>query len=549
MSFDVVFPGGGKPLPVTLALPGHHNVLNALAALCVGHQLGVAFPRMREALASFEGINRRFQLRDELPCKDGTFLLVDDYAHHPRELAATLAAAAGGWPRRRRVVVFQPHRYSRVRDLLDELADVLKDCEPLFVTEVYPAGEKAIAGADGAALCDAIRARGGTPLFVHHPDALPGMLHGVVRHDDMLLLLGAGDISEVAGRIAEHGIRSPAEAEAEAEAEAGLRGGRAARGRAARGRAAECVMNLGAPMVMEWPDGGSGGGALRRREPMSRHTSWRAGGPADLFFVPADRAGLADFLMRLPPEAAIVWSGLGSNLLVRDGGIRGVVISLHKALVAIRAEPDAPFSLYAEAGAPCNRIARRSVALGMGGAEFLCGIPGTLGGALAMNAGAFGGETWNIVRRVETVDRHGQFHRRDAGEYEAGYRRLSGPPGEWFVAAQLGLREPQAGDGGALIESFLEHRNRTQPAGIPSAGSVFRNPPGDYAARLIESAGLKGRARGAARVSEQHANFIVNEGGARAADIEALIGEIREEVRRVYGVRLATEVRIVGEEG
>lgn len=295
-------------------------------------------------------------------------------------------------------------------------------------------------------------------------------------------------------------------------------------------------MSLALPAALE--------GRVRRDEPMSRHTTWHVGGPADAWFVPTDVADLCAFLRALPPEVPITWVGLGSNLLVRDGGIRGVVISLHGALNALE-RLDAT-SLRAEAGVPCARIARQCARWELGPAEFFAGIPGTLGGALAMNAGAWGGETWRHVVEVETVDRAGTLRRRGAGEYRVGYRSVVPPaPAEWFVAATLRFG-PHAG-GAEAIRRLLERRLAAQPIGAWSCGSVFTNPPGDHAARLIESAGLKGFRVGDAEVSSKHANFIVNLGHARAADIEAVIRHVQETVERVHGVRLATEVRILGE--
>ena len=285
-------------------------------------------------------------------------------------------------------------------------------------------------------------------------------------------------------------------------------------------------------------------GELRRHEPMARHTSWRVGGPVDTWYRPADLEDLAGFLAALPPDVPVHWVGLGSNLLVRDGGLRGAVISTHNALSAMARLGDQ--GIYAEAGVPCAKIARSCARWGLGAGEFFAGIPGTLGGALAMNAGAFGGETWDYVRAVETLDRAGTRRRRARDEYETGYRSVRGPAGEWFVAAEL---EFPAGrpTTQASIRDLLVKRKATQPIGLPSCGSVFTNPPGDHAARLIEAAGLKGCRIGGAEVSPKHANFIINTGDATAADIEALVRHVAAEVERVHGVRLETEVRVVGD--
>jgi UDP-N-acetylmuramate dehydrogenase len=286
-------------------------------------------------------------------------------------------------------------------------------------------------------------------------------------------------------------------------------------------------------------------GKLLRNEPLSRHTSWHVGGPADWYFEPRDRADLAAFLRAVPKEMPIHWVGLGSNLLVRDGGVRGAVIVTHGALSAL--ERRGATQVWCEAGVPCARLARQCVRWGLGPAEFFAGIPGTLGGALAMNAGAFGGETWQQVVAVEVIDRHGQLHRREAAEYRIGYRQAVSPvSGEAFLGALLQFA-PQATESTDGIRDLLLERKAKQPIGEWSCGSVFTNPPGDHAARLIEAAGLKGLRIGGACVSTKHANFIVNEGTASARDLEQLIAKVQEAVAEHFGIRLETEVRIIGE--
>jgi UDP-N-acetylmuramate dehydrogenase len=278
--------------------------------------------------------------------------------------------------------------------------------------------------------------------------------------------------------------------------------------------------------------------------PMSKHTSWHVGGPADLFFTPRDVMDAAAFVRQLPADMALLWVGLGSNLLVRDGGIRGAVVSTHGALGAL--ERLSATRIQAEAGVPCGRIARQCVKWGLGPAEFFAGIPGTLGGALAMNAGAWGGLTWNHVIEVDVLDRRGVRHTRTAKEYEIGYRSVKGPPEEWFIGARLEFERTPGVNTGAIRE-LLDKRKQSQPIGEWSCGSVFTNPPGDHAARLIESAGLKGFRIGDASVSEKHANFVINHGAARAADVEAVIKHVQDTVKSVHGIELNTEVRIVGE--
>jgi UDP-N-acetylmuramate dehydrogenase len=277
---------------------------------------------------------------------------------------------------------------------------------------------------------------------------------------------------------------------------------------------------------------------------MSRHTSWRAGGPADHFFTPSDRSDLSAFLRGLPAETPVYWVGLGSNLLVRDGGLRGVVVSTQGAFT--RLDRRAQTRVYCECSVPCTRLARQCGKWGLAEAEFFSGIPGTLGGALAMNAGAYGGETWQHVVNVEVINRAGERRVRQAAEFAPGYRHVGQPANdEWFLSAELQFAAQPDG-GSERVRQLSERRRETQPLGEWSCGSVFTNPPGDHAARLIEAAGLKGHRIGGAVVSAKHANFILNEGTATASELEQLILYVQATVERVHGVRLQPEVRIVG---
>ena len=286
-------------------------------------------------------------------------------------------------------------------------------------------------------------------------------------------------------------------------------------------------------------------GRLLTNEPLCKYTSWRVGGPADRLYIPNDRDDLGEFIKALPESETLFWIGLGSNLLIRDGGIRGTVINTKGRLKTMKLTQDR--TVYAEAGVPCALVARFCCEQGLTGAEFLAGIPGTLGGALRMNAGAFGGETWSIVESVETINGSGEIKRKKPDDFTIGYRTVKGLESEWFLAAILTLLPGDSFDSQQKIKALLEKRALTQPTNQPSCGSVFKNPEGDYAARLIEQSGLKGYAIGGACVSEKHANFIVNTGQATAAEIEALIEFIQAEVKQQQGVSLQTEVCMVGE--
>jgi UDP-N-acetylmuramate dehydrogenase len=285
-------------------------------------------------------------------------------------------------------------------------------------------------------------------------------------------------------------------------------------------------------------------GRITQSASLAEYNSWRVGGPADILYIPADADDISSFMQQLPQDMPLIWLGLGSNVLVRDGGVDGAVLITQGALNGI-AQTDSE-SVRAEAGVSCAQIARYTARLGLRGLEFMAGIPGTVGGALFMNAGCYGGETWQYVHQIETIDRQGQRRIRPASDYQVSYRHVEGPQNEWFVAGHFKL---QLGDKKLALNSIrelLEKRNAAQPTGLPNCGSTFRNPLNYSAGQLIEAAGLKGFRVGGAYVSEKHANFLINDGNATAADIETLIHAIAAKVEQQHGVLLHPEVCIIG---
>ena len=285
-------------------------------------------------------------------------------------------------------------------------------------------------------------------------------------------------------------------------------------------------------------------GELLINEPLAKYTSWRVGGIAQRLYRPSNVQDLAVFLSQLPAAESVLWLGLGSNLLVRDGGFAGTVISTAGTLQNMEVQER---TIYAEVGVYCGKLAKQAARSGLSGAAFLAGIPGTLGGALAMNAGAHESDTWSLVSEVTTVDRQGVLRQRSPEDFKVSYRHVDVPAGEWFVSATLELTEGEAEIETAQIKTLLKRRNISQPTNQPCAGSVFRNPENDFAGRLIESSGLKGLNIGGAHVSDKHANFIVNDGTATAADIESLILLVQQKIELAHGVKLQPEVHIVGE--
>lgn len=299
-------------------------------------------------------------------------------------------------------------------------------------------------------------------------------------------------------------------------------------------------------------------GEMRINESMRKHTSWRAGGEVACFYKPANIDDLAEFMQGLASNEPLHLIGLGSNLLVRDGGFQGTVVALHGRLkdLALVNEDAVGGLIYVSAGVACAKVARFTALHDLTGAEFLAGIPGTMGGALAMNAGCYGSETWGIVEQVQVINRQGQLKERQPSDYEISYRQVDAKQSadslrgdEWFVGGWLRLKRGNHTASMQKIKELLIKRVNTQPLNLPNSGSVFRNPPGEHAARLIESCGLKGFSVGGAMISPKHANFITNTGGATAADIEAVISIIREIVRNKKGLELIQEVRIIGESG
>lgn len=287
-------------------------------------------------------------------------------------------------------------------------------------------------------------------------------------------------------------------------------------------------------------------GMLLIDELMEKHTSWRAGGPVDQFYTPVDIDDLVNFMSSLPVNEPVIFLGLGSNLLVRDKGFRGTVISLKGSLSDI--EVLKGNKLRVGAGTSCAKLARYCHRNNLIGGEFFAGIPGLVGGALAMNAGAFNGETWPLVDSVMTMNQQGEMNKRTQQDFKVSYRSVAGRSDEWFVSVDFQFEPGNGEEAAERVKALLKKRSDTQPTGLPSCGSVFKNPQGDHAARLIEASGLKGFSIGGAVVSEKHANFIINSGKAKSSEIEALIYHVQKIVKEKQGVELETEVKIIGDE-
>ena len=285
-------------------------------------------------------------------------------------------------------------------------------------------------------------------------------------------------------------------------------------------------------------------GELRTQEPMSRHTSWKTGGNADYYYIASDINDLAKFISKLPTSTPITWIGFGSNLLVRDGGLPGVVVSVVGLLNELKKINET--DIFIGAGVSCVKAAHFSAKHGLEGIEFLAGIPGTIGGALAMNAGAYGGEIWSYIKEVETINRKGKREIFEKDKIDINYRSVSISENEWFIACKMKLEISTRTVVSDRIKKMLSERADGQPLGKLSCGSVFRNPTNQHAAKLIELCGLKGKKVGGAVISDKHSNFIINTGNATSLDIEQLIEFIQACVYEKYDIKLIPEVRIIG---
>jgi UDP-N-acetylmuramate--alanine ligase len=487
---------------VELGIPGRHNVLNALAAIAMADSLGADFTAVARALAVFAGAKRRFETR----YLSGRFRIIDDYGHHPTEIAATLATARLLGPERL-VVLFQPHRYTRTQALSDDFGRVLLAADLVFVTDVYPASEPPIDGVDGGMVVEAVRRHGGTR--VEYLPQLATAHHTVgnqLRPGDLLVTLGAGNVHEAGTRIA-------------GDLEV-----------------IEELARLAADDELE----------LALYEPMRKHTTMMVGGPAQYWIEPlSSRAFAAAVGYCRERGIPIRVVGRGSNLLVRDGGIRGAVI--HPVKGEFAAVTVAGDRITAGAGVRLKRLASAAAAAGIGGFEWMEGIPGNVGGSLRMNAGAMGVEAFDQVVEVTLLDEFGAIVTKGRDEIEAHYRNVP-ELRRSFVLRAVFRGSPDDPEAIRRRTGDMQGKRRESQPQAASAGCVFKNPEPVPAGKLVDDLGLKGAEIGGARVSHEHGNFIVNQGGASAADVMALIEKIRREARQARGIELETEVKILGEE-
>jgi len=498
---------------IELVIPGKQNVMNALAAVAVTDQLGLPFEKAAAALAEFTGAKRRFERKYDAH----GIAVVDDYAHHPTEIRATIAAARTlGY--RRVVVAFQPHRYTRTQAFQKEFGTAFTAADKLFLTDIYAASEAPIPGITGLTVHQAVMDAGQKDAeFIAELPALADRLAAEAQLGDLVLIMGAGSITKVSDDVAKKlTARAP-----------GIQQGN---------------KNLVADLKSLLSDKA----VVKRDEPMAKHTTMKVGGPAELWVAPWDLEDLKKLLRFChEQQLPVTLIGRGTNLVVRDGGIAGIVVQLGSeefTRVSVDGE-----RIIVGAGARLKNIVNEAKKHELGGFEFLEGIPGTLGGALRMNAGAMGRQTFDVIEWVRYMSMSGETYDADATTIPVSYRSCGLLASHIAVSAILHGTKTERKEIDARLREYSARRWATQPK-EPSAGCVFKNPLAVPAGKLIDELGLKGTRVGGACVSAKHANFIVNTGGATAADVLQLMGLVQTRARQERGIELEPEVMIVGNE-
>jgi UDP-N-acetylmuramate--L-alanine ligase/UDP-N-acetylenolpyruvoylglucosamine reductase len=499
-SIFCVYRRGEQLGEAVLSVPGRHNVSNALAVIALATELGVPFEKITKSLSQFRHARRRFEIKYE----SERFLLVDDYAHHPTEIRATLATAKSVG-RNRVLTMFQPHRYSRTKALRQEFGRAFHDAERVVVTDVYGSNEEPVPGITGQLIADELIAQGHRGVsYQPRFDRVHSDLGNMLDRGDLVLSLGAGNIHEQLALLA-----------------------------------ADLVIaeNLKALVGEE--------GDVRLYEPLAKHTTLRVGGPAQFWVEPRTESAFAELIRFCRRENLRLFViGRGSNLLVRDGGIRGVVV--HPSGGDFEKIAVSGNEISAGVGVKLKQIAYAGKAAGLGGLEWMEGIPGEVGGSLRMNAGAMGGQTFERVVRIRYLDGEGVPHTKTPAELDIHYRSVPALKKNFAVSAIFRGRPAPPDQIEHRLGESQEKRRSTQPS-AKSAGCIFKNPDSCPAGKLVDELGLKNSRVGQARVSEVHGNFIVNDGGATAAEILELIDRIKRVARAERGIELETEVQIVGD--
>jgi UDP-N-acetylmuramate--alanine ligase len=484
-----------------LNVPGQHNVQNAVGVIALATELGISFDKIAASLSKFEHARRRFEIKYE----SDRFLLVDDYAHHPTEIRATLKTATS-IGRKRVLTMFQPHRYSRTKALRNEFGRAFDDADRVVVTDIYPASEAPIPGINGETISNEIAMHGHRGVsYQPRSEWIHRDVGNMLDSGDLVMSLGAGNIHEQLALLA-----------------------------------ADLVIAEKLKAIVGEQ------GDVRLYEPLSKHTTLRVGGPAQFWVEPRNESAFAELIRFCRCEGLPLFVvGRGSNLLVKDGGILGVVV--HPCGGDFDKIEVNGNEITAGVGAKLKEVAYAGKAAGLGGLEWMEGIPGAVGGGLRMNAGAMGAQTFENVVRVRYLDADGNLQVKKRDDLEVHYRNFPLLENNFAVSAVFRGQPAPTEEIVRNLKASQQKRRTSQPA-AKSAGCIFKNPDSCPAGKLVDELGLKNLCVGKARVSEVHGNFIVNDGGATAADMLELIEKIKDVARAKRGIELETEVQIVGED-
>jgi UDP-N-acetylmuramate--alanine ligase len=484
-----------------LNVPGQHNVQNAVGVIALATELGISFDKIAASLSKFEHARRRFEIKYE----SDRFLLVDDYAHHPTEIRATLKTATS-IGRKRVLTMFQPHRYSRTKALRNEFGRAFDDADRVVVTDIYPASEAPIPGINGETISNEIAMHGHRGVsYQPRSEWIHRDVGNMLDSGDLVMSLGAGNIHEQLALLA-----------------------------------ADLVIAEKLKAIVGEQ------GDVRLYEPLSKHTTLRVGGPAQFWVEPRNESAFAELIRFCRCEGLPLFVvGRGSNLLVKDGGILGVVV--HPCGGDFDKIEVNGNEITAGVGAKLKEVAYAGKAAGLGGLEWMEGIPGAVGGGLRMNAGAMGAQTFENVVRVRYLDPDGNLQVKKRDDLEVHYRNFPLLENSFAVSAVFRGQPAPTEEIVRNLKASQQKRRTSQPA-AKSAGCIFKNPDSCPAGKLVDELGLKNLCVGKARVSEVHGNFIVNDGGATAADMLELIEKIKDVARAKRGIELKTEVQIVGED-
>lgn len=494
---------------VEIAIPGKHNVLNALSTILVGLKTGLKFNAIKRAIRKFDGARRRFDLRSNT----NGIMLIDDYAHHPTEIKAVLSACRN-WKNKRLIAVFQPHRYTRTKFLADEFGKCFDLADKLILTDIYAASEKPIKNVSIKNIYDKVVASGIKDVSIMKKKDIPAHIMKLAKKDDMVIVMGAGDIKKVSDELSamlnEKWSQNPAYVK-------------------------ELKKLIKGEVVL--------------KEPLSRHTSFRIGGPANVWVEPDNVSDLKNTISfaktRRIPFFVI---GNGSNVLASDAGFSGIVIHLGSACfkkIAIKRN-----LVTVGAGFSLPKLVRLACDKGLGGMESLVGIPGTLGGAIYMNAGGSTSPVYknigDLVSSLKVMGEDGSIRILKKNEINFGYR-FSNLESYIILEARLKLDKSDKISLVASCSKFLGMKKNKQVLDLPSAGCVFKNPPDSQwtSGQMIDMLGLKGHRIGGAQIAERHANFIVNKGGATCGDVMEMIDFIQDKIKENYNITLNLEIKVI----